>query len=631
MTVAVFLPLGFVGGITAQFFNSFAFTITWALLASLLVAVTIIPVLARGLLNRDSLPEEKETALQRLYTPTLEWALDHRALTLILAFGFFGLSLLLLPLIPQTFLPSFGEKQIQVELQLPPGTQLATTDDISRQVEELLMDDKAVDTVEATVGRGSQAFSFGGGASGGDSARAFVLATFDEENKDTPDDVADRIRKRITDVTTGEAVTATVSVATLGGPAGSVYDLQVRSDDEALLRETNDEILVALKDEKNWEDQGYDKIPIENLDSNLTAARPVLAVDVDPRQALERGLSAAQVAFAVRQLVEGQELGNVELERNGDTETVKVVVLYPDDVVSTVDGLRDYEVLGPAGPVRLGDVATITERPGPVQITRVDGERAALLDGEITTDDTFGVIAAASKIIDDLDLSDDVEVGAGVESAQQQEGFRDTLVALPISILIVYLIMVVTFASLVHPFTILFSVPFALSGAFIALAVTQRPLGLSSLIGMMMLIGIVVTNAIVLVDLVQQYRERGMDARTALVRGGRTRLRPIIMTAVATIIALIPLSLGIGGGESLIAEELATVVIGGLLVSTLLTLIVVPVIYSLLDGLSRREHPVVDLPPEDATAPESSAPEPSAPWTEGPPAKPGDEPAVGMA
>jgi len=206
-----------------------------------------------------------------------------------------------------------------------------------------------------------------------------------------------------------------------------------------------------------------------------------------------------------------------------------------------------------------------------------------------------------------------VEVGAGVESRQQREGFRDMLIALPVSVLIVYLIMVVTFGSLIHPFTILFSLPFALSGALAGLAVTGRPISLSSLIGMMMLIGIVTTNAIVLVDLVQQHRQRGVEAREALIRGGRTRVRPIVMTALATVIALIPLALGLTEG-ALIAEELATTVIGGLITSTVLTLIVVPVIYSLLDGVAspRRAPP----PPADASPAAVFAPGP-------PPAAPG--------
>jgi HAE1 family hydrophobic/amphiphilic exporter-1 len=335
-------------------------------------------------------------------------------------------------------------------------------------------------------------------------------------------------------------------------------------------------------------------------------------VDIDPAKALERGLTSAQVGFALRQVLEGQELGDIELvetepgeeeeDDNGvavEAGAITVEARFPADTIGSIEALEDHMIAGPAGMVRLGDVATIDVAPGPVVITRVDGERAALITGELKSDDTFGVIADADELIEDLELSDDVEVGPGVETSIQQEGFSDTVFSFPVSILVVYLIMAITFGSLVHPFTILFSIPFALSGSLIALAVTGRPLSISSLIGMLMLVGIVVTNAIVLVDLVQQYRKKGMDARTALVRGGRIRLRPILMTAVATVLALIPMSLGLTEG-AIIAAELATVVIGGLVTSTLLTLIVVPVIYSILDPLRGQRSPV---PPEGGPEP----------------------------
>ncbi len=587
VTVAVFLPLGFMGGIISQFFLPFGLTVSFALLASLLVALTIVPVLARLLLSRGVLPEERETWLQRAYTPVLEWALDHRLITLLLAFAFFIASLGLARFIPQTFLPNFGEPTISVSLSLPGGASLETTDEAAREVEAILADDADIDTVRATVGSsgGPEALFFG--LVGGDSSGASFFATLDQDFDGDPVEVADRIRQRLEDLDVGLPVSTTVSTGALGGPQGSIYDLQILSEDEATLREANALVLNALRDEDNWSD--YDVAPIINLESNLSAARDIIAVEVDPASALSRGLTAAQVGFALRQVLEGQDLGDVELAGESEEQVLTVEARFPAETISTIEGLHEFAIAGPAGPVRLGDIATIEHRPGPVVITRVDGEPAALITGEITEEDTLGVMADADAIIDDLDLPADVEVGAGVESSTQLEGFQDMLVALPISIAIVYLIMAVVFGSLVHPFTILFSLPFAASGALVGLAVTGRPLSISSLIGVLMLIGIVVTNAIVLVDLVQRYRARGMTAREALVRGGRTRLRPILMTAVATVLALFPMALGFTEG-AIIAAELATVVIFGLTTSTLLTLIVVPVMYSLLDGLTRRRR-----------------------------------------
>ncbi len=648
VTVAVFLPLGFVGGITSEIFLPFALTASYALLASLLVALTIVPLLARWLLSRAAMPDHDENWLQRWYTPVLTWALDHRLATLLLAFVFFGVSLALVRFVDRTFLPGFGEPTIAVEMALAPGTGLATTDAVARRVEAVLADEGDLGAVEASVGRGGQSFEqFFGGGSGGDSARAyFQVKVEDDDGSDgddedgalsglfdsgpDPDEVADRLRDALETVPAaaaadgvigaGEAITFTVSAGTGGGPQGNLYDLQVRSDDEAALREANDRILAALGDASNWEDLGYDEIPIINLSSNLTEARDILSVDVDPAKAVDRGLSTIQVAFALRQALEGQAVGDVEITEADGSQTLEVVARYPADTLDSMQALEDFEISGPKGPVRVGDVAAVRVEPGPVQITRVSGQRAALINGEITTNDTFGVIEDATAIIDDLDLADDfgedvIEIGAGVESRQQQEGFRDMLLALPVSILVVYLIMVVTFGSLIHPFTILFSLPFAVSGALVALAITGRPLSLSSLIGVMMLIGIVTTNAIVLVDLVQQYRERGVGAREALIAGGRNRVRPIMMTAIATVIALIPLSLGLTEG-ALIASELATTVIGGLTTSTLLTLIVVPVIYRIIDGLGSggaepTPSPSPGGPGGGMPAPGAAAPDPA--------------------
>jgi HAE1 family hydrophobic/amphiphilic exporter-1 len=651
VTVAVFLPLGLVGGITSEFFKPFAFTASYALLASLLVALTVVPLVAGRLMRRDNLPEDHEGLLLRLYTPTLRWALEHRFLTLLMALIFFVGSLSLVALVDKTFLPSFGEAAIQVEMALPPGTDLATTDAVSQDVEDLLMDWDGIDTVETTVGRGSQFF---GQFSGGDSARAYFFASIDkaeaggatsaDEDEEAADegsggllaewfapkvdaqamaaelrDELDGLRGDLVDdgmIADEDDVVFTVTAGSGGGPQGSRYDLQIKSDDAAALRDANDRILEALEDEDNWtENPKFTELPIINLTSNLSEARSVIQVQVDPAKAVAKGLSTIQVGLALREMIEGADLGDVELVDGDTTETLEVFARYPSDMVGEVDGLRALVINGPQGAVPLEAVATITEGPGPVQVTRIDGERAVVISGEITSQDTFGVLDQADKIIaevvQDEDLDEDVTVGAGAESRQQREGFRDMLIALPISILIVYLIMVLTFGSLVHPFTILFSLPFAVSGALAALAITDRAISMSSLIGMMMLIGIVTTNAIVLVDLVQQYRAEGMDAKTALIEGGRHRLRPIVMTAIATIIALIPQAIGFTEG-ALIASELATTVIGGLLASTVLTLVIVPVIYSLLDRLTGGD--AQDRPaPAEAPAPPPAEPAPTPP------------------
>jgi multidrug efflux pump subunit AcrB len=232
-------------------------------------------------------------------------------------------------------------------------------------------------------------------------------------------------------------------------------------------------------------------------------------------------------------------------------------------------------------------------------ILRVDGEPAISFSGELETEDSLGVTESAKRALEVI-VPEGISISEGFQTVQQTQGFAQAAQGILISIVVVYLVMVITFRSFIHPFTILFSLPLAIIGAAMALWITDRVIGISVMVGLMMLVGIVVTNAIVLMYRVQSNRkERGMNAREALVEGGRTRLRPILMTAIAAMLALVPLALGLTEG-AIIASELATVVIGGLFSSTLLTLLVVPVMYSLFDQLSSRgKSEPVEVPTED--------------------------------
>ncbi|KWX10875.1 hydrogenase expression protein, partial [Carbonactinospora thermoautotrophica] len=243
---------------------------------------------------------------------------------------------------------------------------------------------------------------------------------------------------------------------------------------------------------------------------------------------------------------------------------------------------------GPAGPVTLDDVADVTETAGPVRLTRTDGARSATISANVIGQNLGAVTADLQRRIDRLHLPEGVSVELGGVSADQRESFADLGLALLAAIAIVFLVMVATFRSMVQPLILLVSVPFAATGAVGLLLATGTPLGVPALIGLLMLIGIVVTNAIVLIDLVNQCREQGMTVREAVLEGSRQRLRPILMTAVATICALAPMAFGLTGGGIFISQPLAIVVIGGLTSSTLLTLVLVPVLYTLVEGAKER-------------------------------------------
>ncbi|RMG92714.1 MAG: efflux RND transporter permease subunit [Chloroflexi bacterium] len=487
-TVAVFLPLGLIGGIIGSFFLPFGLTVTYALAASFVVSITVVPALMYLFVRREHLPEERETTMQRWYTPILEGALRHRALTLVIALAIFLGSLFLLGQLPRSFIPALGEPTVNVTVNLPQDTLMAETDALVRELETAVSQMPGVETIQVEVGSagGFEAF-FGGG--GINQNQANITITVDDQ--DGIEELTRQVRQEAERIFGPDHVR--VSAAAQSGFSG--FSLIVTGDSLETLQEIAPDVKAAIA-----------------------------AVDVD-----EDGVP---------------DIANVT--SNLDTAT------------TTGDGV----------------------------IIRIDGRPAISFNGELETENTLGVTNAAKEAVQNLPLPAGVEVTEGFDSQQQVEGFRSMVTAIGYSILIVYLIMALTFRSLIHPFTILFSLPFALVGASIALYITNSVLGISAMVGFMMLVGIVVTNGIVLMELVQQLRKRGRNAYDALVQGGRTRLRPIWMTALAAILALIPLAVS-GEAGAIIASELARAVMGGLLVSTALTLIVVPVVYSLIDDFGQ--------------------------------------------
>jgi HAE1 family hydrophobic/amphiphilic exporter-1 len=370
----------------------------------------------------------------------------------------------------------------------------------------------------------------------------------------------------------------TVTPGSGGGPNSSNFEAVVSGDNYDDVLKTADDLTAKLKN-----------IPdLVNVTNNAARAKPEIRVKVDPAKALEHGSSTVQIAQQVRNLLTSQKVTQVTI----GGELYDVQATYDQDTLNNLDAIKAIKV-GAFNPVPLGDVADVTRTDGPVSISRVNQERAITVQGTIKSDSTSGVTNAARQVIDGQARGSAPTPGPGTKVALtgvtqlQNESFEQLGLALAVAVILVYMVMVLTFGSLSTPFIIMFSLPLAAIGSIVALYITGRPLGISALIGVLMLVGIVVTNAIVLLDLVEQHKRRGLNTREALIEGGRTRVRPIIMTAIATMIALMPLVLGFSEG-SIIAAELGTVVVGGLFTSTFLTLIVVPVAYSLLDSTRNR-------------------------------------------
>jgi len=586
-TVAVFLPIGFVGGIVSQFFLPFALTVTFALLASLLCALTVVPVMAtlfidRIKLNPDEGVQHHDSFVQRIYTPLLRAALHNRrsrwsviGVSALLVVG----AGLLVPHIPTQFLDTGSQKYLQISVAPPSGTPSATVLKVAQAVEAELRTYSEINLIETTVPgdtAGTVLSALSAAFTGGASNSATIVVRLDssvdlnaEQKK-----LADALNK--TQVDSWQIQVAQQS--SFGG--GSGISVVVSGSNPTDVQNASTALIASLK-----------TLPdLINVKSDLATQAPEFQIDVDPTKAILDGTTTVGVQGEVQNALVGARAGTVIL--NG----------VPADVYlqldSKLDSLQALQQM-PVGTykVPLGLIATVTQVDTQARISRVDQSPAATISADTTSQDTGGVSGEIQKQIDKLQAAgkfSGVTVTLSGVTAEMNSAFTGLFVSMAVAILLVYLVMVLVFNSLIDPLVIMFSLPLATIGAFPALFLTQRPIGISALIGFLMLIGIVVTNAIVLLDLVEQHRRRGLPMYEALMQGGRTRVRPILMTAIATILALIPLGLGLSQGE-IIASELATVVIGGLFTSTFLTLIVVPVVYSLVDDAKVRARGAAGL------------------------------------
>lgn len=595
--VAVFLPLGFIGGLAGEVFIGFALTTTFALAASLLVALGVVPVLGSLLLRRAEAEkaEPENSPLRRMMRRSLQWALAHRAATLSLVVLAVVGSLASLLVVPVNLFPTVEPDTAIIEIEMAPDTILERQSELVADLETQVAEVDGVEYFTTRVGRSTE----GGLATlGADGDATLTVAISDDADAD---EVIDEL---------GEVVEASGLDGVVAGqqliPGGTDVLVQVTGDDFAAIQDATVAVAAALRDIEGLED----------VRTNLEESRRELAVSVDERALAERGLSAGAVAQLLRTGLAEPTITTVPVD---GTERDLVVRFAPD----AVDGAAALEDLPLAPGVALGDVADVEEADSPTGISRYDGSRSAEVTGTITDPNVGGVTADVQAALDDLDLPEGVEVQAVGGNEEIGEAFRSMFVAMGIAVALTYLILVGSFGSLVLPLVILLSLPLASVGAFPALALTGRELGLPALIGLLMLIGIVVTNAIVLLQFVEQLRAAGRSTRDALVEGAEIRVRPILMTALTTIFGLVPLALGLSEG-ALLSASLATVVIGGLLSSTLLTLIVIPVVYSFTDRVRRRRGEEAEIGEPEPAAQPAAAPvgaRPAAVPTE-PPASP---------
>ncbi|MFE3937134.1 efflux RND transporter permease subunit [Streptomyces goshikiensis] len=599
-TVAVFLPIGLTGGMIGELFGSFSLTVTAALLASLLVSLTVVPVLSYWFLRapkgvtagdaesaakarREAEEKEASSRLQRFYVRVLGFATRRRltsvAIAVVVLFGTFGMT----PLLKTNFFDQGEQDVLTVKQELAPGTSLAASDEASRKVEKVLADVKGVKDYQVTIGSSGFLAAFGGGTG---SNQASYQVTLEDSGE------GDAVKKEIEGKLAGLDGIGDTRIVAGNGFGNQNLSVVVKAGDGEVLAKAAEEVRAEVAKLKD----------VTDVQSDLSQSVPRISVTATPKAA-EAGLDQAALGAIVAQAVRGNPVGKAVLD---DSE--RDIVIRSAQPATT---LAELQAL-PVGPARLGDIAEVKEVAGPVATTRIDGARAATITARPTGDNTGAVSATLQTKLKALKLPDGATATIGGVSEDQDEAFGSLFLAMFAAIAIVFMLLVATFRSLVQPLILLVSIPFAATGALGLLIVTGTPMGVPAMIGMLMLIGIVVTNAIVLIDLVNQYRRQGLGVVEAVIEGGRHRLRPILMTALATIFALLPMALGVTGEGGFISQPLAVVVIGGLVSSTLLTLLLVPTLYTMVElrkerRRAKREARRAAVPPQATDAAETPA------------------------
>ncbi len=641
-TIAVFFPLVFVTGIAGQLFRDQSLTVTYSVVFSLLAALTLIPMLANlGVpgLNKLKLggsgenrpraePKGRVTRLlykiprglavafsfvtkwgfvgfrrgsrllgkllgyplnpvmdafnrgygylEENYPRLIRWALVHKFRVLGVAGGSLLVALALLPTLGVELIPQLSQGEFQIKLTLPPGTPLDQTDKAVHEVQAAAAGLAKVTTTYSVAGTGNRLDANPVDAGENTGSVNVVMAAGASRRDET--DIMNDLRAKLAQMPGVNYKIEEPSLFTLSTP----LEVEIVGYNLQTLKQVSDQVAQQLSSSPRFAD----------VKSTMQSGQPEIQIHIDPARTAQLGLLSSDVADTVVSKVRGDVATRYTLH----DRKIDVLVRNREDQRASVDDIRNLIINpGAAQPVPLASVADVTLEEGPGEIRRTGQERVALVSANVAKGDLGGAAAEANTLLAKVALPAGVYARVAGQNEEMQSSFRSMQFALALAIFLVYLVMAAQFESLIHPLVIMFSVPLALVGAVFALFITQTTISVVVFIGFIMLAGIVVNNAIVLVDLVNQLRARGMAREAALVEAGRSRLRPIIMTMLTTTLGLLPMALGIGQGSE-IRAPMAITVIGGILFSTLLTLVVVPVAYSLLD----RKEPVKARQPAGA-------------------------------
>jgi HAE1 family hydrophobic/amphiphilic exporter-1 len=586
--IAVFLPIVFVEGMAATIFKEFSFTIGFALICSLIVALTVIPMLCSRLLNTEELEDKIHIrgrvyrlrpleafgrGIDRLigvYTRIVKFSLGHRKTVVWLCVLLLAVSSVLVGLVGGELLPSTDEGAIDITAEVPAGTSLEQTDEIIKQIEDYVANN--VDGLE------SYSVSIGGASlmSLGSSGSTVSLALVDKNKRDlSVDEVAAKISEDLAGIVGAKIDVSATSQMSMSMGGGGI-SISISGDDFAVLEEIETDF-IAIIDGING---------TTNVSGSLEEGNPEVRVIPNRNLASAYGVTTYQIAQAMNASLSGAR--TTSLKQDG-TET-DIVISLNGEYGDSIENMKQISIMTQAGQiVHVGDIADVTIANSPTSIERHDQVRMIGVTAEPTGRDLQSVTADIEAELIKYQMPTGYTYSIGGEAQELEENFTDLIYALLLSLLIIYMILASQFESLVQPLIIMLAIPFALTGAFLAMFLTNTPLSIVGFLGIIMLSGIVVNNSILLIDFINQNRSTYGTRNEAVIAAGRFRFRPIIMTALTTCLGLLPMAIGFGSGGELI-QPMGITVIGGLMFSTVVTLVLIPVIYSIVDdaGLKRK-------------------------------------------
>lgn len=571
VTIAVFLPLAFVSGMVGELFKPFALTMVFSLLASLVVAITLVPALAHTLfrngLKKKHDHEEKPQGLARVYQRALNWSLSHKLITFGSAVVLLVGSLFLYPLVGVSFLPEQSDKYVMLTYSPAPGDRLTDVEQKMLTAEKYILDQPDVEKMQYSVG-GSTPMGIGSS----NSALFYVAYNEDTKKFETvKEELINGLKEQVDKGTWSD-----MSEMMMGGLGGGSLSVNVFGDSLEDIKPVTEQILKLIE---------ADTKQFEKASTSLSEAYGQYTLVADQQKLSSLGLTAGQLAMKLSPLHERPVLTEIAI----DGKDYKVYIETDTNTYTSIADIENETLTSPLGiQVPIKDIAKVEKGSSPDSIMRIDGKMVVEVSAKIISSDVNSASSSLQDKIDKIDKPDGVTIKFGGVTEQINDTFGQLGLAMAAAIAVVYFVLVVTFGGGLAPFAILFSLPFIVIGAMVALLISGETLNVSALMGVLMLIGIVVTNAIVLIDRVIHKEREGLSTREALLEAGATRLRPILMTALATIGALLPLVLGFENSAGIISRGLGITVIGGLISSTLLTLVIVPIVYEFLMKISHR-------------------------------------------